>query len=161
MKNKIRLTIWSLLLLQPATSFAWSWTDLWYTPDQQATRLLHDGQAKPAAQKFKNRDWQAVAHYRAGNYAQSYQQFKSQKTSDGQYNAGNAAAHQRLYKEAIAAYDKALALNPNNTDAVTNREIVKKLLQQQEQQSQSNSLKNLSFTYPGGTVSLKESKKVI
>lgn len=28
------------------------------------------------------------------------------------------------------------------------------------QQSQSNSLKNLSFTYPGGTVSLKELKKV-
>jgi Ca-activated chloride channel family protein len=133
MKNKVKLTLWVLLLLQPVTVYAWGWTDIWQTADQQAAKLLQAGKPEQAARTFKNKDWQAVAQYRSGNYAQSYRQFQARNTSDSQYNAGNAAAFQEHYQEAIAAYDKALALNPNNTDAFTNREIVKKLQKQTKQ----------------------------
>lgn len=87
-----------------------------------------------------NKDWQAVDQYRAHNYAPAYQQFSQNKSSDGQYNAGNAAAFMGRYQEALAAYDKAIALNPKNSDAIFNRDIIKKILnkQQQKQQNQQN-----------------------
>lgn len=135
--------IFSLLFL-PTSLFAWQWVDLWRTADQQGTQLLQAGKAKQAAQVFKNQAWQGVAWYRAEDYAQALARFKSQNTSDGQYNAGNAAAHLGHYQEAIDAYDKAIALNPNNQDAITNREIVKKLLNKKNEQSNRACSKNSS-----------------
>ena len=125
-----------LLLIFPLTANAWQWMDLWQTPDQQGHQLLQTGKPAVAAHVFKDKNWQSVSHYRAGNYADAFSQFNSHQTSDGQYNAGNAAAFMGKYQEAIAAYDKALVLNPKNTDASINRDIVKKLLQEQQQQKQ-------------------------
>jgi Ca-activated chloride channel family protein len=148
MKN-IKYLLW-LFLLSPACASAWQWIDLWQTRDQQGSQLLQAGKAQEAAKVFHDKNWQSVAHYRSGNYAQAFKQFNNEKTSDGQYNAGNAAAFMENYQEAIVAYDKAVTLNPNNQDAITNREIVKKLLaqkppqqqQQQQQQQQNNSNSN-------------------
>jgi Ca-activated chloride channel family protein len=134
------------ILLLPAAASAWQWADLWLTPDQRAGKLLQTGKPKTAARVFKNRNWQGVANYRAGNYTLAFKEFSANKSSDGQYNAGNAAAFMGNYQDAITAYDKAIALNSNNNDAITNRDIVKKLLQQQKQQQKqqdnSNSSKN-------------------
>lgn len=120
------------LLLLPVSASAWQWLDLWQSKDQQGSQLLKAGNAQAAAQVFKNKNWQGVANYRAGQYALALKQFSENQSSDGQYNAGNAAAFMEHYQDAIAAYDKAIALNPNNKDAITNREIIKKLLQQQK-----------------------------
>lgn len=146
MMKKIMIQMIGMVLFFLPTSilFAWQWTDLWRTADQQGDKLLRAGKAHEAAQVFKNQNWQAVALYRAENYAQALQQFNRQKTSDGQYNAGNAAAHLGRYQEAIDAYDKAIALNSRNTDAMTNREIIKKLMQNKNQQSKSCSSNNSS-----------------
>lgn len=142
-QNKYQtLFSFSLLLLIPSTLFAWQWTDLWQTADQQGSKLLQAGKAKEAAKLFKDKAWQGVASYRAGDYSQALKQFRSQKTSDGQYNAGNAAAYLGRYDEAIEAYEKAIALNPNNTDAITNKEIVKKLRDKQKEKQQNNSCKS-------------------
>lgn len=132
-------TLLCLLLLSPASASAWQWQDLWRTPDQQASRLLQAGKAREAADVFRDKNWQSVSHYRAGNYAQAFKQFSHDKSSDGQYNAGNAAAFMEHYQEAITAYDKAIALNPNNKDAIANREIVKKILEQKPPQQQNQS----------------------
>ncbi len=133
--KSIKHVCWLVLLL-PASASAWQWMDLWQTPDQQGSRYLQDGKPQAAAQAFKDKNWQSVAQYRSGNYEQAYTQFNGKQTSDGQFNAGNAAAFMGKYQEAIAAYDKAVALNAANSDAVFNRDIVKKLLQQQQQQPQ-------------------------
>jgi Ca-activated chloride channel family protein len=138
MKNFIKHLVWISLLLLPSPLFAWQWLDLWETPNQQGAQLLQAGKAKEASGMFRNKNWRAVALYRSGDYSQAFQQFKAKNTSDNQYNAGNAAALQEHYQEAINAYDKAIALNSNNTDAITNREIVKKLMNQKKQ-TQNNS----------------------
>lgn len=133
------------MLLLPAASFAWGWMDFWQTADQQGAKLLQADNPQAAAQKFANKDWQAVAQYRASNYLQAQRQFSGTKTSDGQYNAANAAAFLGHYQEAIAAYDKAIALNPNNTDAIFNRDLIKKLMnkkQQSQNQASANKTKD-------------------
>jgi Ca-activated chloride channel family protein len=142
MNNFIKLMLVMCLPLTSSPAFAWQWSDFWHTKDQQGKELLQNGKPKEAAHVFANKDWQAVAQYRAGDYAQAYEQFGSNKTSDAQYNAGNAAAYNGKYGESVAAYDKAIALNPNNEDAIANRDIVKKLQAKQEEQDKKSSDKD-------------------
>ena len=132
--KSIKYLLWLTCML-PAVASAWQWMDLWQTPEQQGSKLLQAGKAQAAAQVFRDKNWIGVSHYRSGNYAQAFKQFNESKRSDGQYNAGNAAAFMGKYQDAIAAYDKAIAFNPANNDAITNREIIKKLLQQQDKNS--------------------------
>lgn len=142
MKNIIKLMAWISLLLLTSSSFAWKWIDLWKSADQQGSKLLQAGKAQEAAQIFKNKDWQAVAAYRSGNYSQAFQQFSGKKTSDGQYNAGNAAVNLGHYQDAITAYDKAIFLNPNNSDAIFNRDIIKKFMNEKKQSNNNLSANN-------------------
>lgn len=119
-----------------SSAYAWQWLDLWQIPDQQGMKLLQEGKPQQAARTFKDIGWQAVAYYRSGLFDRAFKQFSTNKTSDGLYNAGNAAAFMERYQEAITAYDQAIALNANNSDAIFNREIIKKLLQQKKQENQ-------------------------
>ncbi len=49
------------------------------------------------------------------------------------YNAGNAHVQLKQLQEAIDAYDQALALNPSNKHAAHNKEVVKKMLEEQKE----------------------------
>lgn len=61
---------------------------------------------------------------------------------DARYNLGNTFLAAKNYKDAIASYDKALAVNPDDIRAKTNREIAQELLKQQQQQQQQNQDQN-------------------
>lgn len=50
------------------------------------------------------------------------------------FNAGNCQVKLNHLQEAIDAYDQALLLNPKNEKALHNKEIVKKMLEQQKEQ---------------------------
>lgn len=143
MRNHLKLSLCiSCFLILPSLAYAWTWNDLWQTPDQQAATLLQQGKAEEAAKLFRHNDWKAVALYRHGDYAQAFQQFNKTQTSDAQFNAGNAAAFMGDYQKAINAYNKALAINPDNQDAITNREIVKKLMDKKKKQENDNASNN-------------------
>ncbi len=118
------------------TSFAFSWRDLWLRPDQQAQQALKKGNAKQAAQLFKQPDWRAVANYRAKHYKQAAATLKHENTPLAHYNRGNALAHLGQYRAAINAYEQALKLQANYPDAKYNRDLLKKLLAQQNKQQQ-------------------------
>lgn len=131
---------WGAILLSLfgfTTGQAMTWQDGWVTPDQQAAKLWNAGEFSKAAQLFQREDWRAAAAYRAGDYQRAAQNFLNLQTLEGNYNAGNAFALAGQYQAAIAAYDKVLHRDPQHTDALFNREIVQKLLdQQQQKQSQ-------------------------
>ena len=67
---------------------------------------------------------EGVQAYRSGDFASARKQFEGIDNDAGWYNLGNSLARQGNYDEAIAAYDRALALHPGMADAVANRAVV-------------------------------------
>ncbi len=124
-------------LVPPPAHASW-WSNLWRTPDQQGYQALQQDQPKQAAKIFSDPQWQGVADYRSGAYADADHRFSADPSPNGSYNRGNALAKQRKYPEAIQAYDEALRAAPGDKDAAFNKALIEKLLQQQ-QQSRGNS----------------------
>lgn len=128
-----------LIPFMPQPASAMSWQDLWQTPDQQGQALLQQGDAKTAAETFKNPQWQGSALYKAGDFDNAAKKFAAQDSAQSHYNQGNALARGGKLEEALAAYDKALSLQTDFDDAQFNRDLVEKLMQEQEQQDPENS----------------------
>jgi Ca-activated chloride channel homolog len=132
---------WLMLVLLAVLPFphpaqASVWDDLWLTKDQQARRQLEDGAAADAAKLFRDPDWRAVAQYRAEDFAASEKAFAASKDSRSLYNLGNALARQGKLDAAIDAYDKTLEIDPDDADASYNRDLLKKLKDQQQKSEQ-------------------------
>jgi Ca-activated chloride channel family protein len=132
---------WLLILVvailpMPEAVEASLWDDLWQTKNQQAQRQLQDGNADDAAALFENPEWQGVAQYEAGAFAESAARFAEQGDTRNLYNLGNALARQGELESAIDAYEEVLETDPGNVDAEYNRDLLKKLLEQQAEQEQ-------------------------
>lgn len=111
-----------------------SWQDLWLRKDQQAANALAENDPRKAAELFKSPQWQGAAEYRAGNFAEAVAAFDELDGDDDYYNLGNSLTRHGQLDEALKAYGKALQLNPEMVDASFNKELIEKLIQQQEQQ---------------------------
>ncbi len=123
-----------IIPMAPDPAYALDADQLWRNPDQQAMQLFNAGDAASAADKFQQKDWKAAAQYRAENYQQALETLQNPNSSDDYYNRGNALTKLGRLPEAIEAYDEALNLNADNEDAQYNREQVKKVLKQQQQE---------------------------
>jgi len=113
------------------------WSDLWSTPDQRASRAFESDDLAQAATLFENREWQAAANYRNGNYQQSIDALAGIESADAFYNTGNAYARLKQWQAALDAYDQALALQPKHEDATYNRALVEEQLKQESGESSS------------------------
>lgn len=132
------------MLSIPQPSHALSWEDLWSRSDQQAAQAMNEGDTETAQQQFKDPDWKAAAAYRNGDFdtaAELYSHSDSDSEDENQtnhYNQGNALAKSGKLEEAIKSYEKALTQNPDNEDAQLNKDLIEKLLQQQQDSDSSN-----------------------
>lgn len=123
-----------MLAAAPQTAHAGLWQDLWQTRDQQGQQAWRAENYEQAANTFADPMWKGSAHYRADQFDQAAQEFAKLDTADGHYNRGNALAKQQKIDEAIAAYEEALAKQPDMEDAQKNLEYLKQLKEQQQQQ---------------------------
>lgn len=117
--------------LSTRQAHAGTWQDLWSTSDQQGKNAFASGDFNTASGKFETPSWRGTAAYRAGDYAAAAQDF-----SESAYNRGNALAKSGQLKEALGAYDQALAANPHDADTKHNRDLVQKLIDDQKKQEQ-------------------------
>ncbi|HGM5043572.1 TPA: VWA domain-containing protein [Stenotrophomonas maltophilia] len=101
---------------------------------------MNDAQAQapvtPASQPAQGTLWkrsdqvqhqrlaEGVQAYRNGDFATARKQFEGIDNDAGWYNLANTLAREGNYDDAIAAYDRALALHPGMADAVANRAVV-------------------------------------
>jgi Ca-activated chloride channel family protein len=118
----------------PRPAMALDWKDLWLRPDQQAALSLQAGNPAEAAQLAKDPGLRGTGAYLAGDYERALSAFAASGGADGDYNQGNTLAQLGRYVDAIAAYDRALAAQPDMEDAAYNKAQIQKLLQQQQQQ---------------------------
>ncbi len=123
----------------PALAAPWddfSWQNLWQTPDQQGQEALQADNPEQAASLFENPLWRGEAAKQHGDYESAAQAFEKAGSASGFYNQGNALAHAGKLDESLAAYNKALELDPELENARFNRDLVEQMKRQQEQQQE-------------------------
>ncbi len=123
-------------LLLSTDAQAGLWEDLWASKDQQAQTALQQQRAADAAVLAKDPAIAGEAFYRTGDFVRAGQSWSQLNQADSHYNRGNSMAQAGEFEAALAAYDAALAQDPDMQDAIFNRELVEKMKQQQEQQQQ-------------------------
>ncbi len=131
------ICVFALVLLAPLPrAHAFEWQDLWQRPDQRAIKALEAQEAARAAELFENPEWRSAAQYRAEQFEASAASLSNVDSAEGHYNRGNALAKSGQLPAAIAAYDRALELNPAHEDARFNRDLVEEYLKQNPEQQQ-------------------------
>lgn len=138
------------LVYLPPPAQAVEWRDLWQTQRQQAVEEYESGNYDSAQHKFTDPLWQGNAAYRAKEYDAAEQAYRqaAQRADEAQraealHNLGNALAQQQRYQDALDAYEQALAQQPELAPAKQNADLMKQLLeQQQNQQNQQNQQKD-------------------
>jgi Ca-activated chloride channel family protein len=101
--------------------------DWWLTPDQQGRVLFERGEYAQAAQRFSDPLWKGLAYYASEDFVSAATWLAQVETAYGYFYLGNAMAHQDRLEEALAAYDEALARDPEFTEAQFNRDWVQGL----------------------------------
>jgi len=130
----------ALVLGTPATSNASFWDDLWASRDERGAIAFEENRKSEAAELFDSPDWRAASLYGAGDFAAAAQSYGELPGSENLYNQANALARQGDLQTALSTYEEVLAAQPDHEDATFNRDLIKNLLeQQQEQEQQQNS----------------------
>lgn len=119
----------------PTPARAVTWDDLWARSDQQAASALRDGNPEGAARVARDPLWKGGALYRQGEFEDAAESFALIDATTAHYNRGNALARAGRLPEALSAYDAALALDAEHADALFNRALVMRLMEEQRQQS--------------------------
>jgi Ca-activated chloride channel family protein len=104
---------------------AGGWADWWATPDQQGQRLFDQEEFAEAAETFGDPGLRASAYYRAGDFETAASVFGRIGSAQGSYNRGNSLLMLGQYDEAIKAYEQALELQTDWTEASENLAIAR------------------------------------
>ncbi|WP_166141526.1 tetratricopeptide repeat protein [Methylosinus sp. RM1] len=91
--------------------------------------LLASGLASAAANVFADPAWKGAAFYSAGRFEEAAAAFA--RDADSAYDLGNALALAGHYKEAVAAYDRALRADPDDDDASYNKSLLLGLIERE------------------------------
>lgn len=102
------------------------------TADQIAKEAYDAGDYAQAQADFDNSQWQASAAYKNGDYESALSNFSQDQSAEGWFNQGNTLAHLNRLEEGIKAYEEALKLRPDWQQAKENKDLLEKMLQQQQ-----------------------------
>ncbi len=123
------------IAVMPMPARAVTWDDLWARSDQQAAWALEHGDPAHAASVAGDSLWKGGALYRDGQYEEASDAFAQSDETTAHYNRGNSLVRAGRLREALSAYDTALEADPRHPDALHNRALVARLMEQLRQQS--------------------------
>ena len=121
----------------PQAAHAFDLDQLWLNSNQRGKQALENNNPKQASELFRDPDWKAAAEYKAKNYSAVDKLLKDKKDVNSIYNRANALARMGKFEDAIKNYDRVLKNDPGHEDARYNRDLVRKMLQKQQQNQQS------------------------
>jgi Ca-activated chloride channel family protein len=99
------------------------WNDMWFTRDQQGQHLADSGDHAAAAQLFSDPMRSGSEWYRAGEFERAAAEFGRLESAGAYFNRGNALVFLGKYEAAIGAYEFALRVQPDWTEAEENRQL--------------------------------------
>ena len=100
----------------------------WQSRDQRGAEAFAAGDYRRAAGLFEDRRWRGLARYRYGDYAGALHAFNAKSDSVSRYNHATLLARLGRFHDALAAFDRLLALQPNHVDGQFNRAIIASVL---------------------------------
>ncbi|TGN42000.1 VWA domain-containing protein [Marinobacter confluentis] len=132
-RGAVLLVLFTLLPVTPRPAQAQSWDSLWLREDQRAPELIRQN-PEQAAQQLEDPDLRGSALYRQGEFDSAAEAFARGNEPSAAYNQANALARAGKLEEALETYEQLLERQPDHEDARFNRDLVKQLLEQQQQQ---------------------------
>lgn len=114
----------------------------WPAAQELLTNVIVENPERPDAlydlgvASYKNNKFDAALSY--FNKAAGNKDASSALQQQANFNAGNAHVQLKQLHEAIDVYDRVLAQKPDHQQALHNKEVVKKMLEQQKQESADN-----------------------
>ena len=115
------------------------WSDLLQTRDQQGYTAFQREKPETAAQLFEDQAWRGAALYKNQSFEEAANAFTIGRTPTDLYNLGNARAKMGDLPGALDAYQKVLSQEPQHEDALYNKALVEKLMQEQSESESSDS----------------------
>lgn len=116
-------------------SHAFEWDDLWQRSDQRAANAVKQGDFM-SDELADHSNWNGIALYRRDRFLDAAAEFGKAEDKVSIFNQGNALAKGGDLQGAVDQYEIALAIDPEFEDARFNLELVKKVMQQQQQNQQ-------------------------
>lgn len=106
--------------LQPATAQAGTFTDAFFTPDQQGRWNFEQRHFLAASGEFTDPYWKGIAAYNAADYDVALASFAQLNTAAAYFYLGNIYTRRFEFDQAIAAYSQALKLQTPFPEASAN-----------------------------------------
>lgn len=142
------LTLSGVLPGQPAQ--ASSFSDAFFTADQQGRWAYEHHHLQQAVEHFQDPYWKGLAAYALGDYANAQAAFARVTSASGYFYQGNSYVRLFKFDEAIAAYQQALALQPDFPQASANLTLSKALQKDyQDAQNKAPQVKPDQIQYDG------------
>jgi Ca-activated chloride channel family protein len=130
-KNLIWMMLLVLLLPNDHELYAGDWDSFWNHPEKLAFDAYLKGDYQSSYELSSNSQLRGSAFYRSGQFESALELFNDDASANSMYNRGNALAQQKMFPEAVVAYQKALDLNPDLAVARYNKRMLELFLEQQ------------------------------
>ena len=108
--------------------------------DRLAFELYREGNYAQAAELFTDPAWKGTALYRSEQWWRAAEAFIRANDADSTFNLGNSYVKLSYYALALEAYQQTLALEPDHADAAFNRDLMLKLLEEDNKDNDSQGL---------------------
>ena len=130
-KNLIWMILLGLIVPGDRELYAKEWDLFLNHPEQLAFEAYQRGDFQTSYELSTNPLLQGSAYYRSGQYQQALEMYGKDESAPSIYNLGNTLAQQHRFPEAVVAYQKALALDPQLAPARYNKRLIELYLEQQ------------------------------